>query len=443
MKKSSSSKTPLRWNSTNKGQREKLLSDDVANSAKNTKIHQSVLSSSSSKQHRSLFGVGAVIAGSILVLEARDALYEDDFLSLRSTVVGEPTACSTASATTQPLLSLVKSTTFSEGSQVENKFPGGYDVSVRALKGNRVYMEDEYYVSNGGRFAAVFDGHGGGGVSAFLRDGLYGKISKHLTAHNTANQNNNTNKITTQSLCEEADDDKLLLSSSNFSSDSSLRAIVRSIRSAFVEVDDEILKMDDLHYQGSTALAIWLHENPTSGQRTLLSANIGDSRAVLSRNGRAVNLTRDHKPDDEIERKRLISLGEEIEWDDYCQVHRIRNLSLSRAVGDRYAKPAVSGEVEIQLLPLSESGEKKDKFVVLASDGLWDVMTSQECVDFIQDCLNDSSTTMRKVTPLERQRQKFARRKNMSRFVANEALRRGSGDNVCVIIVWLTELEKS
>jgi len=202
--------------------------------------------------------------------------------------------------------------------------------------------------------------------------------------------------------------------------------------------------MDNFQYQGSTALVVLLHEDLQSNRRTLVSANLGDSRAILSQNGQAIDMTRDHKPGDAFEKKRILSMGETIEWDDYCQIHRVRNLSLSRAIGDRFAKPAISSEVEIQVVPLSESSsgaEKKDEFIVLASDGLWNMMTSQECVNFIHERLNAFPEAMDKMSPLEMQQQEHARRKAMPRFVANEALKRGSGDNVCIVIVWLSESE--
>ena len=233
-------------------------------------------------------------------------------------------------------------------------------------------MEDEYCIDNGGRFVAIFDGHGGGGVSTFLREKLYDKITKHLTAQNGDYESTNSEVDPTNPAVRSS---PVILPSS-----SPISAVVNSIRAAFTEVGDEVLEMDNFQYQGSTALAVWLHEDLQSNRRTLVSANLGDSRAILSRNGQAIDMTRDHKPGDAFEKKRILSMGETIEWDDYCQIHRVRNLSLSRAIGDRFAKPAISSEVEIQLIPLSESNSgagKKDEFIVLASDGLWDVMTSQ------------------------------------------------------------------
>ena len=151
----------------------------------------------------------------------------------------------------------------------------------------------------------------------------------------------------------------------------------KKIRAAFLEVDEHVLNNDEFQYQGSTAVAVWVHEDEEKG-RTVVSANVGDSRAVLSNQGQAVELTRDHKPNDAIEKKRILAMGEIIEWDPYCNVHRVQNLSLSRAIGDKFAKPVISSEVDISMYPLKESGS--DDFVILASDGLWDVMTSEVCL---------------------------------------------------------------
>lgn len=263
-------------------------------------------------------------------------------------------------------------------------------------------MEDEYFVSNGGKFAAVFDGHGGGGVSAILRDRLYMLMNQHVK------------------------------SSQEFegSHRPSLTSCVAALRSAFQQIDAEVLMDDTLQYQGSTAVAVLVHEGD-DGHQTILSANVGDSRAILSRNGHAVDLTRDHKPNDEREKARIMAMGETIEWDHYCKVHRVRNLSLSRAIGDRFAKPVVTGEAEIKHFPKADQG---DEFFLLASDGVWDVMSSQDVVDFVHKQLNSVPPGLDKQ---DEDRLVQTRRQNMSHAVAKEALRRGSGDNICVVLVWL------
>jgi protein phosphatase len=289
--------------------------------------------------------------------------------------------------------------------------PNRYDISVRALKGGRLSMEDTYCIHDQGRFVGVFDGHGGAGVSTYLSSSMYEKVERHLER----------------------------VSSSP--SSPSIKEITKSLLSALSEIEDEVLQKDDFQYQGSTAVAVYVHEDPRTGERTIISANVGDSRAVLSRGSVAVTLTRDHKPDDTDEKKRILSMGETIEWDSYCNVSRVRNLSLSRAIGDRFAKPVVSAEPEIKLFPLSElpveEGHDRNDFVILASDGLWDVMTSQNCVNFVMDRLTPSNQQTKHMSPSELERQTSTRRKRMSRDLADEAIRRGSCDNVCVVILWL------
>lgn len=266
---------------------------------------------------------------------------------------------------------------------------------VRALQGERSHMEDDYFVGDGGRFVAVFDGHGGSGVSAFLRDRLYTSFVKHLHQDNT-----------------------------DTSWKPSVTSRLNAIRFAFNEVEQEVLKVDALQYQGSTAVAVVFHEED-DGQRTLLSANVGDSRAILSRSGCAVDLTHDHKLSDESERERILSMGEVIKYDYLGGIYRVRNLAISRAIGDRFAKPVVSGDPDVKQLPLEEDG---DEFVVLASDGLWDVMSSQDVVSYIHSELDDARKDGSSIEE---------RRKTMTDLVANEALKRGSSDNVCVALVWL------
>ena len=261
-------------------------------------------------------------------------------------------------------------------------------------------MEDDYFIGNGGKFVGVFDGHGGSDVSRFLKHHLYQRFQEEW-------------KRTSWEM-----------------DHSSLHSLVMAMRAAFLSIDAEVLGKDVMQYQGSTAVVVAIHEG-VDGSKTLVSANVGDSRAVLCRHGVALDMTRDHKPGDERERARIENMGEQIEWDNFGKIHRVKNLSLSRAIGDRFAKPTISGEAEIQLFPLRED----DEFFVLASDGVWDVMTSEQVVQFVH-------RKMEAVKPSGSRRMEDVRRKNMSRYIASEALNRGSGDNICVVIVWLKPLDQ-
>jgi serine/threonine protein phosphatase PrpC len=290
-----------------------------------------------------------------------------------------------------------------------------FQFSVRAIRGARMTMEDRFFVASGGKFAAVFDGHGGAGVSEYLKDHLYDNVCRYLQLKHW-----------------EESDDTINNCRGAIPSVSSQAA---ALRAAFEQVEVDVIADDSLKYVGSTAVAVVVHEGE-DGHRTLMSANVGDSRAILSRKGKAVNLTRDHKPSDEREKARILAMGEEIEWDNFSKVHRVRSLSLSRAIGDRYAKPAVSSEVEIRHFSVAEEG---DDFVLLASDGLWDVMTSQEVVNFVRERLDPDGQW---VDQDEVEDVDMYLRDNMAKFVAREGIRRGSGDNICVVLVFLNDPKK-
>ncbi len=140
---------------------------------------------------------------------------------------------------------------------------------------------------------------------------------------------------------------------------------------------------------------------------TLWCANLGDSRAVLCRyipakylydnnfaiivlllrDGKAIQLSLDHKPDRPDELRRIEAAG------GFVSFRRVLGrLAVSRAFGDVEYKssteglePLVISEPEIRFEKLRSS----DEFVILACDGLFDVFTSQEAVDFIRQKLAD------------------------------------------------------
>lgn len=141
--------------------------------------------------------------------------------------------------------------------------------------------------------------------------------------------------------------------------------------------------------------------------------NVGDSRAVLSNeNGIAIPLSKDHKPNSPEERVRIENLGGKIIFDGVDW--RIKNLSLSRAFGDIECTPYVTHLPQIYCRKLS----KGDKFLILACDGLWDVLSNQDAVDFILDLETKNY------------------RGNYAKVLAEYALEKGSMDNVTVIVYY-------
>ncbi|KAF2278803.1 protein phosphatase-like protein 2C [Westerdykella ornata] len=116
--------------------------------------------------------------------------------------------------------------------------------------------------------------------------------------------------------------------------------------------------------------------NDASRQRVLYTANVGDARIVLCRNGRALRLSYDHKGSDENEGRRVASAGGLI------LNNRVNGvLAVTRALGDAYMKDLVTGHpytTETVIQP------DQDEFLILACDGLWDVCSDQEAVELIR-----------------------------------------------------------
>lgn len=126
--------------------------------------------------------------------------------------------------------------------------------------------------------------------------------------------------------------------------------------------------------------------------RELYVANAGDSRAVLGRGATAVALSEDHKPASPTERNRITAAGGFVS--EVGGVTRVNgNLNLSRAIGDLRYKANSDLPVEAQIITAQPDVRRvaltpEDRFFLLACDGVWDVMTNQQAVDFINQRLD-------------------------------------------------------
>ena len=119
----------------------------------------------------------------------------------------------------------------------------------------------------------------------------------------------------------------------------------------------------------------------------VICANAGDSRTVLAKNGIAVDLSVDHKPDDVNEMRRIQNAG------GFVEDGRVNGmLALSRALGDFEYKnnpmfkakdQVVSAFPDVKIVPITSDAQ----FVLLACDGIWDVKTSQEAITY---CLKNT-----------------------------------------------------
>lgn len=152
-----------------------------------------------------------------------------------------------------------------------------------------------------------------------------------------------------------------------------------AIIQGFLECDesmrsDESTK-DDM--SGSTAITAFLREN------SVYVGNVGDSRCIACINGVSEALSVDHKPADPLERERIEQAG------GFVECNRVNaNLALSRAMGDFAFKAntslspenqIVSGVPDVVIRELSPDWQ----FLLLACDGIWDVLSNQEVADFV------------------------------------------------------------
>lgn len=158
-------------------------------------------------------------------------------------------------------------------------------------------------------------------------------------------------------------------------------SLAEAMRKGFLDLDAEMHRLPPVasgdDHSGSTAIACLV--TPTH----VLTANVGDSRAILVRERAAVGLSEDHKPYLPAEEARIVKAGGTV------AMRRVNgDLAVSRALGDFVYKhapalppeeQAVSPEPEVVI---KERGPT-DEFVVIACDGVWDVMSNDDVAAFV------------------------------------------------------------
>lgn len=138
------------------------------------------------------------------------------------------------------------------------------------------------------------------------------------------------------------------------------------------------MQLPKCDHVGSTAVVAVV------GPRHLVVANCGDSRAVLCSGGAAIPLSADHKPDRPDELERIHAAGGRVIFWDGARVFGM--LAMSRAIGDSYLKPFVIPDPEVRVV---ERKDGEDEFLILASDGLWDVVSNEVACKVVRACLRN------------------------------------------------------
>jgi protein phosphatase 1L len=228
-------------------------------------------------------------------------------------------------------------------------------------------------------FFGVFDGHNGSGAAKYLKMNLFDNFVKQL---------------------ESVADTKL------------------AIAEAYKQTDQNWTEHNQSRVvksgSGSTACTVILVADH------LLVANVGDSRAVICRGGNAVALSIDHKPNRADERQRIEDTGGVLMCDHTWIVGDLVSSSannwvagagrLSRAFGDAVLKPYVVADPEIQ----KETIKEGDDFLIVASAGLWNVMSMKTAVSMVKS-IPDATAAACKLT--------------------KEAHDRGSADKITCVVV--------
>lgn len=281
---------------------------------------------------------------------------------------------------------------------------------VYEAQGRRPYMEDRHvikkdvlgdYRSGPCGFCAVYDGHNGEKCADIAAKHLHERfVDEYLQVVRTC--------------------------SVQMPAEQRMR---RAFECAFEKVDAAVLNSGIR--AGSTALGIVCYDG------VLYSANAGDTRAVLARKSNkdglvAIRLSDDHKPNLPDESVRIISAGGNVEFRAGCWrvTHSSLSMALavSRALGDRDFKrpyPLVSAVPDVRSHTLTE----EDSFVILASDGLWDVMTDEKAVKIAEKEME---------AVFERQGSNELAAATAARTLTNSALEMGSEDNITVVVAMIS-----
>jgi serine/threonine protein phosphatase PrpC len=230
------------------------------------------------------------------------------------------------------------------------------------------FLEKNFANNNTFLYMAVCDGHGveGHQVSGFIKRTLPKDLSNALVNKEILTSDKNKKK-----------------------------KIYNIIGSTFIKVNEKLISNESINSIFSGTTCVSLIYTPIK----LICANIGDSRAVLGRYDKknkkwiSINLSRDHKPTEEDEAKRILKKGGRIKpfideetgnevgplrvW---VKDDEVPGLAMTRSFGDRVA--AIAGTIcvpEIKEYAFHEG----DKFVIIASDGIWEFISSEECINIV------------------------------------------------------------
>mmetsp|Transcript_35359 Transcript_35359/g.65971 ORF Transcript_35359/g.65971 Transcript_35359/m.65971 type:complete len:304 (+) Transcript_35359:98-1009(+) len=239
------------------------------------------------------------------------------------------------------------------------------------MQGWRIEMEDAHIIADlpslpDHTFVAVFDGHGGSGAAIYAGQ----KMVSVLEA--TAQY---------KEYVAAQDPNKIDL-------------LGDALRQSFIDIDDQLREFQESGMSdtsGCTAVVACITP------KYIICSNAGDSRCVMGTAGTTKPLSEDHKPTDEGEKKRVEAAGGTVSW------KRVDgDLAVSRAFGDfQYKKrpdlPPQEQKVTCDPDITIHERTPSDDVLILACDGVWDVMSSQDGVELARDIFAGGESNMQLV----------------------------------------------
>jgi len=219
-------------------------------------------------------------------------------------------------------------------------------------------MIDGYCDHSSDALFAVYDGHGGRSVVQLVEKTFHENLEKLLRSEPEYSENRSIKVSRAEELVREA-----------------------------YKITDQ--GTSGVSFGGSTAVSCLIvnassNDGDDATRRTLFSANCGDARAVVSENWIAHRLTHDHKATDDEEVKRIEGKGGSV------VNGRVNGfLAVARSFGNNTLKDWVISEPYQSHVALTEN----HNILILACDGLWDVMEDQDAVDFCKQIIEQQQAS--------------------------------------------------
>ncbi|KAJ7955927.1 Protein phosphatase 2C [Quillaja saponaria] len=295
--------------------------------------------------------------------------------------------------------------------------------SAMLMEDNVCYQANLNSKQSTAHFFGVYDGHGGFQVANYCRKRLHSALIEEIeTATTTFSEGGSRDSW--------QDKWKKTFINCFQKVDAEIGEVGKGDNGSNVDDSESSTEPVAPETVGSTAVVAILSESH------IIVANCGDSRAVLFRGKVAMPLSEDHKPNREDEWARIEAAGGKvIQWDGF---RVLGVLAMSRSIGDRYLKPSIIPDPEVKFL----CREKSDECLIIATDGLWDVMTNEEACDIARKRILLWHKKYGHTLSKERGEGIDPAAQAAAEYLSRLALQKGSKDNISVVVVDLKAQRK-